>query len=270
MQVIKKIIFTLFSLFIFTNLNAQEIQSKSQKVDSLFFYVKKNIPFEKNVCHEITDVELEKIKKFLYESYAYAPIEFDKKLNKWYKEWEATGIKGVSPPVGLKPSKRLHLLKEKIADKYGWEYVRYLETPYFMKVKITDIKPSSYKIDKRGIRTAKIDLKVEILEVLKGGKFYSIGDVITVSYLPIWFQKTKSPNFELNEIYAFPLRHWSEIGNTGYFNQKTELLLNLHGQHSFYKIKNENVTTPLIFEDNFSCPWNDFKKSFKQKYVIEN
>ncbi len=265
MKFIKIILISIFSFVFITNIAAQEIQKNKEIVDSFFELVKKITPANQNEVIKIKEPDLEKAKKLLFEAYAYAPIEFNKQLHKWTEEWRNTGIKGIKHPVGIKPSARLKKVKEKLAEKYGWEYVRFLETPYFMKVKITDIKYSTYAFKIRDRQFQQINLKAKILDVIKGREFYSIGDTITISYLPFWFIESPQPNFEINQIYAIPLKHWSYQKNTGY----NKLMLKLNGLHTLYKIENNIVYSPLIFEKSPLKSWDIFKQEFKRKFLIE-
>ncbi|MBU0561093.1 MAG: hypothetical protein KKG93_16170, partial [Bacteroidetes bacterium] len=89
------------------------------------------------------------------------------------------------------------------------------------------------------------------------------GDTITISYLPIQFSYTALPVFEINQIYAAPLKHWSKPQKPTYHN----LMLKLNGLHTLYKIENNIVYSPLVPEKNFSKPWQEFKSKFTQRYL---
>ncbi|MBU0560656.1 MAG: hypothetical protein KKD86_01915 [Bacteroidetes bacterium] len=263
MKFIKIILFSIFFFISNSNFIAQEIIEKKEKIDTLFKFAKEIT--NTNEISEIIDMNLEKTKKMIFEAYKYAPIEFNKELHKWTEEWRSTGLKGVKPPIGIKPSTLLKKIKEKIAEKSGWEYVRFLETPYFMKVKILDISYSTYSLKARNREFQQIDLKAEILDVIKGKEFYSVSDTITVSYLPFWFNGSSIPIFEINQVYAFPLRHWSYLKYSGYNN----LLLKLNGLHTLYKIENDIVHSPLNVEMSPLKSWESFINDFKQKFLME-
>lgn len=266
MKFIKIILFSIFMLVCTLNIAAQEIQEKKEKIDSLFELVKKITPQNQNEVIKIKDSDLEKAKQLLYEAYAYAPIEFENGLLKWTEKWLSTAIKGVKPPNGIKPGTRLQNVKKKLAEKYGWEYVRFLETPYFIKFKILMISHSFYNIKRtfrngRKIMIPKINLVVKILDVVKGKKFYSSGDTITISYLPVQFSNYPSPKFEINQIYAAPLEHWSK--NPSY----KELMLRLNGLHTLYKVENNIVYSPLTPKKSPLITWDEFKSRFNHKYL---
>jgi len=273
-------LFFIVSFFVNTNFG-QNITEKEKKIDSLFALIKKVTPtkkteifdssLKKNKNVQFNQTDLETARKLLYYSYANSSIEFDEKFNAWHHEWKNSGKKGISRPSELKPGIRLNILKKSLAEKYGNDYVYFLETPYFIKAKILEISNTDYTIDKRGLKTAKIDLEIEILDILKGNGFYSIGDTITVSYLPIWFQeKSNSLHFNINEIFAFSLKHWSITGNTENFNLKTQLLLKLNDSYTLFKIENDIVYNEYTSKRHINKTWAEFKRDFNEKYIIKN
>lgn len=252
-------------LIFFTSSYAQEeVETKNKKIDSLFSLVKKITPDYKNSMDtekvHISDYDLEKARELLYYSYAHATMEYRQKRKAWHKEWEKAGRKGI------KPVKRINQLEIALKEKYGQDYVGFLKIPYFMKVKIIDISQTGFPIKKirgRKASTAQINLKVKILEVLKGENYYSVGDITTISYFPIWFQERGVyPKFNIGKEYALPLSLWN--------NQPIDILrLNLHGLGSLYQIENNDVSRPLISETVVIKSWNDFKNEFKQNYIAK-
>ncbi|MGD8777330.1 MAG: hypothetical protein PVH88_00020 [Ignavibacteria bacterium] len=272
MKTTKQIVFFLLLFLFVTDLHSQNIQEKEKSVDSLFTLVKKITPSQLTDAYSdklsLTDEELEQAKELLYYSYAHAPIELEEKLHNWVQNWKEDVSQRQNASQVMKPNIRLQKLKECLEEKYGEEYVRFLETPYFMKVKVLEITTSTYNMNRprRNIKVPKIDLKVEILDVVKGAEVYSESDKITISYLPHWFSETSLPVFEINNIYAFPLKHWSRPEFANY----KELMLKLNGLHTLYKVDNNDmITTPLTPEKHIDMPWNDFRDDFKKKYLSE-
>lgn len=269
---IVKVIISVFWLAFVSNSFAQEIQEKKEIVDSLFKLVKKITPAEGKEVYAkkltIKDNDLEKAKKMLYEAYAYAPIEFEKKLHQWTQAWGSTGILGVKEPDGTRPGRRLWKLKESIAEKYGWDYVWFLETPYVLKVEILDKDTSlyeGYNKDKK-FRLRQVDLKVKILEVIKGEKIFQKDEEITISYLPIWYLECDCPvDFKEGSTYLIPVKPWYYRDNKG----PKKLLIKNNGMKHFYEIKNNIVTRPFVNNDNFTKQWPLFKKDFINKYLIK-
>ncbi len=143
----------------------------------------------------------------------------------------------------------------------------YLKTPYVFKVKVTDVFYSKYSTGRkrRGQETftSKINVKVKVLDVLKGKDYYTIGDTITVAYLPLWFQESETfPIFEIDEEYILPLRHWSKYSHN-------DLRLGLQGgSHNRYQVKNNKIYNMGGNEDRTFETWSEFKTKFKQNYLI--
>lgn len=257
-------IFLLMLIFFTSSYAQEEVETKNKKIDSLFSLVKKTTPDYKNSMDtekvHISDYDLEKARELLYYSYAHATMEYRQKKKSWYKEWEKTGRKGI------KPAKRMKLIEEALVEKYGKDYVGLLKTPYFMKVKIIDVTRTSYPSGRisrgRELLVPQMNSKVEVLDVLKGGNYYSIGDTITIAYLPLWFQEGDvSPNFEIGKEYALPLNIWN--------NQPPDVLkLRLQGLHTLYQVENSVVYSPLISKKDVIKLWDDFKVEFEQHYLI--
>lgn len=265
----------LFFLFGFLS-NANFAQSKSEKekkTDSLFTLVKKITPAKRNEIFDskllknkkifINEKNLEKAKELMYYTYAHALLELRKKENDLFEEWEKTDC------TELKPNERKKIVEKAIEEKYGKDYLGFLKTPYFLKVKILNIFETMYEQggkpkSKKGRRNTRFqqNAKVEILDVLKGDEYYSIGDIITIAYLPQWFMWAEaSPNFRVGEEYIIPLTHWNK--------PKDDILqVRLRGLHTLFQVKDNQVYTPLV-ESNFVESWSDFKNSFIDKYILE-
>ncbi len=267
MNLSKIIFFFVFGFALTTNLTTQEIKERKSAADSLLQFVKEITPEKVGESFEINDEELEQARKLLYNAYAYAPLELKKQLHKWTEQWRSTGIKGVKPPIGIKPTARLKRVKSKLAEKYGWEYVRFLETPYFMKVVVKDITYLTYSIKRgnRNIKLHKVNLKAKILDVIKGKAFYSVNETIIVSYLPFWFYESSLPEFKVGSIYAFPLKHWPNEKKV----EENELMLKLNGLHTLYEVKNDIVYSPLAPDKSPLKSWKTFKYEFGKNFLIE-
>lgn len=271
MQLNRNIIIMFIIIFSssFFNIYSQEIEMKKKSIDSLFMLVKEITPNEKGEWLtkklSVKDSDLEKAKRLLYDAYAYNQIEYDKKLVEWVKDWENTEIKKAKKDRGVSPGVRIQKLKEALAEKYGWDYVNFLETPYFLKIKVIDKSLGSFKVEEK-LHLPEVDLRVEVLDVIKGKKFYSKGQIIIIGYLPIWFRDCNCKvDFEINRTYALPLRHWQ------FYNKKDSLLaLKLNGMHTIYKIDNNIVSTPFEIEKSPNKNWDEFKNEFINKFLIEN
>lgn len=260
-------LFIFIVLFYFSSLvHSQEALEAAKKIDSLFTLIYKTTPNEyKDIDLKksvITEEEIKKVHDLLYYSYSKVPKEFRQfRLNE-IQLWKNKVINKQISKNSINPSVRLRLLKEKLAEIYGWEYVRFMETPFFMKVKILDIKGGIYENpeDKR-VTLPEVILEVKILDVVKGEGTFEIGKELSIGYLPHWFRYYKAPNINKEEIYAIPVRYWtSEYA-------ESELALDLNGLHTLYKIENDIVISPLDPEKSPNMNWADFKLGFAQKFL---
>jgi len=261
------LIFLVIVLF-FSDISAQELQEKNNKIDSLFTLINKVTPAKRSEIFDskllkfkkitIDENDLEKAKELMYYAYAHAPIELRKKQHELYVEWKKVG------PEELKPNERRKIVEEAIAEKYGKDYLGFLKTPYFMRVKILDITRTIYPTDKkiRG-QISQFNLKVKITDILKGKEYYTKDDMITIIYLPIWFENgnISPPKFKINEEYIVPLNHWY---NSDAFE------LDMHGLNTLFQVKNNEVYCPLISTTEIVKSWDDFKKEFELKYLMDS
>ena len=261
-------VFTLIILFALAgNIFAQN-ENNERSIDSLFAVAEKFKPVfsEGKFSCEITDSsELEKVRRLLYNSLSNNPHKYYKKLLERTEEWKQDILSGKLPRLD-KPAAKIGYLKEAVANIYGWDYVRFMEAPYFMKVKVLDLSSDTYVSGSRGLELDKINIKAQILDIVKSTDEYSVGDTITVSYLPFWFRNSSPPSFNTGNTYAFPMKNWGGINNV---DKENELELNLVGLHTFYKIKNDTLISPLAPEYNSSKSWESFKKEFRAKYMID-
>jgi len=248
------------------NILAQEQQENNRKIDSLFTIIKKVTPAKRSEIFDskllkfkkitIDENALEKAMELMYYAYAHAPNELRRKQHELYVEWRKVG------PEELKPNERRKIVEEAIAEKYGKDYLGFLKTPYFMRVKILDINKTTYPTDKK-IRghISQYNLEVKITNILKGKEYYTEGDTITIAYLPIWFSNgnVSPPKFKIDEEYIVPLNHWKN---------SNILELDMHGLNTLFQVKNNEVYCPLISEKEIIKSWDDFKKEFEQKYLM--
>ncbi len=159
-------------------------------------------------------------------------------------------------------------MEEALAQKYGWDYVRYLETPYILKVKVLSKNVSTYKsFNKDEISLQQVDLSVKIEEIVKGYNAFKEGEEIVISYLPIWYSDCDCPiDFSVGSTYLIPLRPWYFKHNKSLKN----LMIKNIGMEHFYKIEHDSVTKPFITNGNFSDSWDSLKKDIKRKYILED
>ncbi|WKZ68879.1 MAG: hypothetical protein QY331_13045 [Melioribacteraceae bacterium] len=257
---------TIFLIIVLSGISLLGFQQTNKSIDSLFALMDKVSLNTQNDYEMIKDLQSDttfiiKLENYLYQCYAFWPMEFERELLERIESWEKSQEK-----QSIKPNILLDSLKNQLIIRYGKKYVLYLETPYFLKIRALDIQRSEYVVSRPGreIKVPKINLVVEVIDVLKGNHAYSNGDIITVSYLPHTFKESPQPNFEINSIYAFPLKHWFRPSMANY----DELMMKLNGLDTFYKIENGNVTMPLLYSENNQKSWIDFKKILEKEYFF--
>ena len=253
------------------NIYSQELNQSEEKIDSLFILVDNIVKLNNLTSFKDFDDSsnllidgslLEKIKNLMFFAYAQVPIEFQLKRKTLMEEWRANGHKGLSP------IDKIDGITIQIAKKYGWDYVEFMKPTYFMKVLVKYIIASKYKLGDRGRRkdlgVGQVNVHCVIKDILKGKEHYSIGDTITISYLPIWFQEDgKFPEFKIGNEYVLPLDIWDR-------DPLNSLKLSLQGLHTFFGIKNETVYTPLLesfWQTGKPKSWIEFKENFIGKYI---
>jgi len=270
MKLIQKITLIFLFAFFTTNLFPQLISEKEKTIDSLFTMVKEITPenkIDKSLGKlVINDNDLEKANKLLYNAYAVSPLEYEKKLDDWVQQWGNSIKTDASVINTTSPGKRIGLLKRTLAQMYGTDYVRFLETPYFLVVKILAINSSNYKSYTKNMQNLpKIDLKAEIIDIIKGNDFYKKGDIITISYLPLWYTDCNCPvKFEIDSVYAIPLKPWYYKHN----KDNKDLMIKNNGMEFFYKVDNNKVTQPFLTNSNYIISLENFISDFKKRYLI--
>ncbi len=259
------IFFFAFGFLLVANLTAQEIKERKSAADSLLQFVKKITPEKRGEIPKINDGDLELVKKYYYNAYAYAPVETEKKFHQWYLNWGEKVKREGLESAGELPAIRFKRIKEKLAEKYDWDYVWFLETPYVLKVKILSIYGSAYKGFHGEVNFAQVDMKAKILEVIKGKEFFQEGETVTISYLPVWYSDCDCPvNFQEGAVYVLPLKPWFYKNNKG----AKELRIKNNGMKHFYKIENNTVLRPFVKESDYSEDWETFRKNFIGKYIF--
>lgn len=269
MKTIKSIIFVLFLVVSTTNILAQEQRENNKKIDSLFTIIKKVTPTKRSEIFDrkllkfkkitINENDLEKAKELMYYAYAHAPLELRKKEKALFEEWKKTDY------TELKPNERKKIVEEALIEKYGKDYVGFLKTPYFIRVRINKIinKKNPLPGRMRG-SVSRTYLNVKILTILKGKNYYSVNDTITITFMPLWFENSNvsPPRFMTGEEYIIPLNIWKNY-STSIFE------LDMHGLNTLYQLKNDEVYCPLISSTEVVKSWDEFKKEFEQKYLMD-
>jgi hypothetical protein len=265
----KTVLFVLFITIYSQVIFAQQAAGKAETVDSLFSLVERITPSKQTKGFAkltFNDSDLEKAKEYLYSCYAHNEVELLKRIDNLSIEWDNKVRSGKEPNLEA-PAVRLKRVKIALEDKYGKDFVGFLETPYFLKVKIVDKTYCSYNVDKdRGVSLTEVVLKAEVLEVIKGKETFTAGQIISFSYLPIWFRYIPHEvNFNSGDIYLIPLRHWSPSGkrNPLLFTLKTNNI------NAIYKAEGKDIISVLEPGKQIKAGYEAFKNEFKSKYLLD-
>jgi anaerobic ribonucleoside-triphosphate reductase len=258
--------FLTLAFFIPMLIFAQSTASGDKSIRDFFNYIEKYIPKEKNSLSkikQIPDTTLTSIKNVYYNAITISPYSFKSKIKELTSEWEKSGIKSVKPPSGIKPAVRISLMKDKLIEKYGEEYVKILSTPIILKVSVTDIKKSIYtSASNNKITAGQTNLVVKIEEILKGKDYFKKGELITISYLDWWYQD-KPISFEKGKLYILPVEPWYDKND----NFNSLIIKDPLASHSIVQIDGVKLSTIYPETAEIKVSWTKFKENFIEKYI---
>ena len=159
----------------------------------------------------------------------------------------------------------LSTIYDLIKKKYGKNFCEILQCPYFLRVKlIRDSLSEFIPNTPRSFRTPQENLICKVEDVIKGGKFFKIGQEIRISFLLFWMSDAKTA-FKVGKSYFIPLRPW------GYKELYKKLTLYILSDNNFaiYPIDNGIISTPgNYFGIGETANWETFKNDFIKKYIL--
>jgi len=208
--------------------------------------------------------ELFNTAKLLYIATEDDPVAFRKELKSEYDAWAAETIKNNYKPIGLKPGVKLGILHKLIDERYGKNFTKILEIPYYLKVKILDIQGTIYiHTDKNTFH--QINLICSVEDVIKGEKKFKKEDIITVSFLLHWFPEGY-PSFEKGNSYFIPVDYWKIDNEIEAFclgilhNAEKSAVLSLN--------ENKLIDAKNCYLLDSTKTWEIFKRNFLKKYKL--
>lgn len=224
---------------------------------------KDNLPNDNsNVEDDSTIIDIDRIAQLFYRVFDEDPVGYNIYLKQKFQKWSA-----VRDLNELKPAIKIRRLTERVAQKYGIPFTEIIKTPAFLRCKFLFFSSSYYT---EGIISSDFNFIVE--DVLKGNKYFKVGDTITVRMLPDI--ECPSPEFKVGNSYIVSL-------GTNFSTGQDSFNIIFH-----YLVENYNTwimgkppTTFLIEKEiiqkceyfGFSeMEWNKFKEFFKEKYLIFN
>lgn len=258
----------LFIMVLSSLLQAQWKKEYSPEVEAFMQIVEEKYQTLSSVEDELilSDAELEDAMRKMYFAIADDPIGYKKYIidrhNEWDKCIKEKKIDVTSPRFGM----TIGMLENNIAKRYSQNFIELIKVPYFLKVKLNN---KSNKIFQDVVPIAQTVLTGEIEEVIKGKKRFKTGDFISISYLETWRTGQNCINdFETGQSYFIPIIPVS-LENSDY------------GDLGIKSLNDNNCSTYLILNDFIKTPgnyfgiaeestWNEFKKNFIEKYIIQN
>ncbi len=257
----------LLSLLQTNNYAQQDSSSESvrkywDKVNKISTYYVKGT----GITKKISDVEIDSIKHLFYHAISDDPIGY--RISKDNERDSLDNILKENHYNSNLIAPRVNSLKtiyNFIKKKYGKNFFEILQCPYFLRVKlIRDSLSKFIPTDPKGFRTWQGNLICKVEDVIKGEKFFKIGQEITISYLVFWMSDSKTP-FKIGESYFMPLRPWG----TNKVYKKLTLHFFPDNNFATYPINNEIVSTPgNYFGIGETTDWETFKNNFIRKYIL--
>lgn len=205
----------------------------------------------------------------LYEKYYFAkakdPIGFRNYVRELAKNRKEKFIE--TGELEKSPGWKVHIIKKLIADKFGGEFAEMMDVPFFLHIKILDIKPGIYEseVDKM-IVAPKTIILAEIIDIIKGKDFFVKGDMIEINIINQWMAGAKS-FFEINKEYFAPIEPWE-----CFEDNCLSIRLSFLPDENFgiYPIENEFIrTNGNYFGINEFTKWTEFKREFLDKFIIK-
>ena len=212
------------------------------------------------VSKQFTDEKINKLLEEYYNVKAEDPEGFSKYQHLKRNEFEIRNKTNPTTKELMIPEK-IGIIYRIIVSKYGKNNTDLFLTPWFLKIKVIDIK--SEKLNNPEGPTSKSYLLAEVLDVIKGQKKFNTGEIIRIYFLQDWLHDKK---FEKNKSYFVPLKQ----SNCYYGNcEEVGLVMFPDNNWGVYPIENNE----LIASDNYfgfpdKIDWTNFKKNFITHFTL--
>jgi len=206
-----------------------------------------------------SDSVVERLLKSYYNVKANDPVGFHKYELLKREEFE----KNYNPQSNeLMLPEKIGIIYRIISSKYGKQCINLLLIPWYLKVKILDFNFEPLHSPKG--QSFKNYVLAEVQEVVKGVKFYSVGQTIKIYYKTQWMQ---GKQFKKNNSYFVAL-HESNCQKGDCANIGLGTFPDDNG--GVYQIENNEINAPnnyFGFKDKIT--WSEFKNEFVKKYLIK-
>jgi len=262
-------------LILLYNLSFPQFYADSVLADEVVEFV--NIANEKTVNFslydrpkiEFTDDELEHLLVLYYKCYSIYPVCFNDYMAEEHKKWEKASINVTKGKMKLRSWLRIYALVDELTEQYGREFITIIGTPAILKCKYIRLDYSQYDLDESTkFRVHNFIFVVE--DVLKGNKYFRMGDTISVDMIPNI--ESPAPSFVTGKSYLIPvttlLGHQDDGFNTIFAYLSDQQSGWVMGKPpKTFPIENERIKN-LEFFGIKDTNWTDFKKYFKETYLI--
>jgi len=272
-----KTLINIFSLLlIFTSSSFSQFYADSVLADDVVEFV--NIANEKTVNIDIynrskvefTDDELEHLRKLYYKCYSFHLVCLNEYMAEEQKKWEKAFLNVATGKMKLRPWMRVYTLRDQLIKKYGLNFISIIGTPAFLRCRYIDLIFSKYHMIETNMNLNVHNFAFFVEDVIKGNKYFKIGDTISVQMIPN--DESPAPSFIQGESYLIPLTTLLGIQDDAF----NTIFVFLSNKQDAWEMGKQPKTFPIENEIIKNCEyfgvkdtsWSDFKKYFKEKYLV--
>lgn len=222
------------------------------------------------VQKQFNDEEIYHIAEIYYKAYDIDPVGFNKYISFAKAKWDTIVLSNKGKVHEPKPGMKRHLLVKKISEKYGIAFAEVIGTPALLRCKYITWKFSDYHSTEMNEHIRVHNFIFLIEDVLKGTKFFNVGDTISILMVPN--VEEPSPDFTNGNSYLIPVRT-----NLGFHKGSFNIVFDyLESAYDVWVMGKPPETFPIENEIIRNCEyfgikdtsWTDFKKYFKDTYLI--
>jgi hypothetical protein len=264
--------------FFITNSSFSQFYADSSASDYIVEFMKianettQNMYEYSNPKRIFTNEELEHIAKLYYRCYDENPVCFNDYVSEEHKKWEQRMRNNHYKSDDLRPWMKVYALRNQLRKKYGMSFTEVIGTSAFLRCKFIKLTFSKYhSVDLNSdFRVHNFVFVTE--DVLKGNKFFSIKDTISILMIPDI--ECPAPNFIAENTYLIPVSTLLGLQD-GAFSMIFRYLNNLDNvwrmgePPKVFPIENETIKNCEYFGFQ-EMNWNEFKEYFKNTFLIFN
>jgi len=214
--------------------------------------------------------ELYHIAKLYYKCYNDDPVGFQQFVEEKHKEWEKAPFEVTSENLKMRPWLKVYALRDKIAYKFGIPFTEIIGCPALVRAKFDSSYHSTIYISDLKIDWGVRKFVFIVDEVLKGNKLFRGGNKFVVTYSPN--AESPIPEIEEGKIYLVPIMPLLDSED---YNGEISFSP-LRDYYDRWAMGKPPKTFPIENEIIKNCEyfgikdtnWTDFKKFFKDKYLI--